>query len=88
MLKPSGLVREIVFVPTVFLAVNKINLVIDDAMEPEEEPSEDELTLATEWDSRNFGDKEFLPNGSRYKVKIFNYYNQLKLCNTVHRALC
>lgn len=39
-------------------------------MEPDEDPSEDELTLATEWDSRNFGDKEFLPNGSRYKVNL------------------
>ena len=33
-----------------------------------EEVTEDELNLSLEWDSRNFGEKHFLPDGDKYKV--------------------
>lgn len=35
-----------------------------------EEVTEDELNLSLEWDSRNFGEKHFLPDGDKYKVII------------------
>jgi len=34
----------------------------------EEEVTEDELNQCLDWDSRNFGDSEFLPDGGKYKV--------------------
>ena len=44
-----------------------------------EEVTEDELNQSLEWDSRNFGEKHFLPDGDKYKVFIilkllFNYF--------------
>ena len=35
-----------------------------------EEVTEDELNQSLEWDSRNFGEKHFLPDGDKYKVFI------------------
>ena len=41
-----------------------------------EEVTEDELNQSLEWDSRNFGEKHFLPDGDKYKVNfIFNFLN-------------
>ena len=40
-----------------------------------EEVTEDELNQSLEWDSRNFGEKHFLPDGDKYKVIIiFNFF--------------
>jgi hypothetical protein len=36
----------------------------------DDEVTEDELNQAVEWDSRNFGDQEFLPDGRKYKVGV------------------
>ena len=47
-------------------------------MEPEKEEDElqeDELNQCLDWDSRNFGDLEFQPTGSKYKVsKYFLFF--------------
>ena len=40
-----------------------------------EEVTEDELNQSLEWDSRNFGEKHFLPDGDKYKV----FFNVIKL---------
>ena len=40
----------------------------------DDELTEDELEQSADWDSRNFGDEEFLPNGGRYQVFIFYYF--------------
>ena len=39
-----------------------------------EEVTEDELNQSLEWDSRNFGEKHFLPDGDKYKVIIIHAY--------------
>jgi len=42
----------------------------------DDELTEDELEQSADWDSRNFGDEEFLPNGGRYQVIIsFEFLN-------------
>ena len=42
----------------------------------DDELTEDELEQSADWDSRNFGDEEFLPNGGRYQVNIsFEFLN-------------
>ena len=33
-----------------------------------DEVTEDEINLSFDWDSRNFGEKQFLPDGDRHKL--------------------
>ncbi|CBY38180.1 unnamed protein product [Oikopleura dioica] len=44
----------------------------------DDELTEDELEQSADWDSRNFGDEEFLPNGGRYQLlqKIIRNYQR------------
>ena len=55
----------------------------------EDELTEDELEQSADWDSRNFGDEEFLPNGGRYQVN-HNYYMTFisSVCNLKLRLFC
>ena len=48
----------------------------------DDELTEDELEQSADWDSRNFGDEEFLPNGGRYQVNThFEFFNnRVKFC--------
>lgn len=44
----------------------------------DDELTEDELNQSADWDSRNFGDEEFLPSGGKYQIlqKIISYYQK------------